>query len=199
MTTKRSYEEAFERKKLHCVQVGNFYVEHTVYKVLKRNNNTFQIKTATNSNFGYDESVIKETASSATTYTSEKKATKTELIELFSRLSMNDIWFATYFTQDKDRDWQEEIVTKIQSLNKDDAVKYVRKDFATFGKTMRELAGQKIFSHSDNNYYMVRDLTIYFEELTVNGLEMATKKSIRKLDVNTLQTLIFNNVKYSLK
>lgn len=200
-TKKRLYEEAFDRKKLQCVQVGDFYVEHTVYKVSKRceKKNSFDITTAQNSKFYYDESVIKETAASATSYTSEKKATKTEIIELFSKLSMNDIWFATYFTQDKNKNWTEELITKIQSMKKEDAVRYVNKDFATFGKMMRELAGQKILLQSDNNYYTVRDLKIYFEELEANGPEIAAKKAIRTLDVNTLQSLTFNNIKYVLK
>lgn len=198
---KRLHEEAFDYKKLKCVQVGDFYVEHTVYKVLKQceKSDSYIVKTMQNSKFEYDESVIKETATSATSYISEKKATKSELIELFGRLSMNDIWFASYFTHDKNKNWQEELVMKIQSLNKDDALQYIQKDFKILGKTVREIAGQKIFSQSDNNYYTVRDLHIYFEELKTNEPETAAKKSIRMLDVNTLQSLTFNNVKYLLK
>lgn len=200
-TKKRLYEEAFDRKRLDSVQVGDFCVEHTVYKVLKRNNitNAFEIKTSQKSKFQYDECVIKETATSATIYTSEKKATKTELIELFSKLSINDIWFATYLTHEKNQNWPEEIVTKIQSMKKEEAMQYVKKGFTTFGKMARELTGQKIYLQSDNNYYMVRDLNIYFEELKTNEPEVAERKSIRTLDVNTLQSLIFNNVKYVLK
>lgn len=201
---KRSFEGAFKRKPLHYVKVDDFYVEHTVYKVIKPNpndekNSYFDVKTAENSNFQYGESIIKETAISATSYTTEKKATKTQLIELFSNLSINDIWFVTFFKQDKDKNWQDELVSKIQSMNKDDAVKFMKKDFTTFGKLLRELAGQKIALKSSNNYYMVRDLNIYFDELQKNGLETAAKNSIRRLDVNTLQSLIFNNVKYVLK
>lgn len=199
---KRIYEEAFEHKKLQCIKVDDFYVEHTVYKVIKKQEYpdvSYSIKTAQNCNFMYGESVIKGTAASATSYTCEKKATKSELIELFSKLSMNDIWFATYLTQDKDKNWQEELAMKIQSMSKDDAVKYIKKDFTTFGKSSRELAGQKSSLHSDNNYYMVRDLNIYFEELKTNDPTIAAKNSIRLLDVNTLQSLIFNNVKYILK
>ena len=85
-------------------------------------------------------------------------------------------------------------------MPKNDAVKYVKENFTTFGKITRELAGQKILPTSDNNYYTVRDLKIYFEELDKEcGAEMAARNSIRKLDVNTLQSLIFNSVKYVLK
>lgn len=202
MELKRSYEDAFKRKPLHCVKVDDFYVEHTVYKVIKRSDKKdvyFDIKTAENSNFQYDESVIKETAVSATLYTSEKKATKTELIELFSNLSINDIWFATFFKYNKDKNWQDELAVKIQSMKKEDASKYIKKNFTTFGKLIRDLTGQKIALKSDNNYYTVRDLNIYFEELKSNNIDAAVKNSIRRLDVNTLQSLIFNNVKYVLK
>lgn len=200
MASKRSYEEAFKRKPLQNVKVDDFYVDHTVYKVIKSSDTDdfFDIITTQNSNFQFGESVIKETATSATLYTSVKKATKTELIELFSNLSINDIWFATFFKHDKDKNWQDEIVIKIQSMEKDDAVKYMKKNFASFGKITRELAGRKIVLKSDNNYYMVQDLNIYFEELKTNEPETAAKKSIRRLDVNTLQSLIFNNVKYLL-
>lgn len=140
-----------------------------------------------------------DTATSATSYTKVKEATKSELIELFSKLSMNDVWFATYFTQDKNKKWYEEMVSKIQSLNKEDAVQYVKKDITTMGKTMRKLTGQKLLLQSDNNYYTVRDLDVYFDEMEKNNPTMAAKRSIRMLDVNTLQSLIFNNIKYLLK
>lgn len=62
------------------------------------------------------------------------------------------------------------------------------------------MVGQKISLKSDNNYYMVRDLNIYFDELSKsNDIDTAVRNSIRKLDINTLQSLIFNNVKYILK
>lgn len=202
---KRLYDEAFERKKLQKVEIGSYYVEHTVYKVLKREIpgyckfNMHIIQTAGKSEFSYGERIILDTATSATTFTSEKKATKTELIELFSNLSMNDIWCATYYTLDKDSTWQEKMVEKIQSMDKDSALKFVKKNFNTFGKTIRELIGQKVNLKSDNNYYTVRDLEIHFDELTNVDSVAAMMKSIRKVDINTLQSLIFNSVKYILK
>lgn len=204
MSTKRLHAEAFERKKLQSVKIQDFYVEHTVYKVLKREKSSitspmYDIQTAENSKFSYGKSIILETATSATAYTSEKKATKTELIELFSNLSLNDIWFAIYYTHDKDSGWQEKMIEKIQSMNKDNAMEFVKNEFKTFGKTKRELVGQKINLKSDNNYYIVRDLNIHFDELLISGPMTAAKKSIRNLDVNTLQCLIFNGVKYLLK
>lgn len=202
MELKSSCKEAFKRKSLDCVKVGDLYVEHTVYKVIKpcdEKDFSFNIKTAENSNFVYEKLVIKETATSATLYTCVEKTTKTVLIELFSNLSINDIWCATFLKHDNDGNWQDELVTKIQSMKNNDAVKYVKKNFTTFGKSQRELAGQKITLKSANNYYMVRDLNIYFNELNTNGLKLAAKNSIRRLDVNTLQSLIFNGVKYVLK
>lgn len=201
MAPKRSFEDAFKRQPLQEVKVDDFYVEHTIYKVTKENeiSKFFDVKTTQNSKFQYHDNVIKETATSATLYTSERKACKTELVELFSNLSVNDIWFATFLKLEKDRNWQEELVQKIQSMKKDDAVKYVKKDFTTFGKINREIVGQKIDLKSHNNYYTVRDLNIYFDELKANGIESAEKNSVRQLDVNTIQSLIFNNVKYVLK
>lgn len=201
MDLKRSYEEAFKRKTpLHTIEIDDFLVEHTIYKVINKCGSfSHDIKTSENRNFSYGDSVIKETATSATVYTSERKATKTYLIELFSSLSLNDIWFATFFKQNTDNNWQDELVTKIQSMEKDNAVKFVKKDFNTFGKSLRELVGQKITLKSDNNYYMVRDLKLHFDELNTKNLKEAAKKSIRNLDVNTLQSLIFNGVKYILK
>lgn len=208
MTVKRSHEEAFKREPLcKSIKVGDFYAHHSVYKVLNpcetKDDNLvttgFTIKTTQNSNFKFAESVIKETGTSATSYTSQKKATKTELIELFSNLSVNDIWHATFFKQDQDENWQAELVAKIQSMEKDVAVKYVKKEFTKFGKILRDLVGQKIVSKSNNNYYMVRDLNLHFDELNTNDPAIAAKNSIRRLDVNTLLSLVFNGVKYVLK
>lgn len=198
---KRSYEEAFIRKTLDRVQLNDYYVEHTVYKVQTLcKDKYFDITTAQNSKFSYHEDTIKQTSASATMYKAEEKVTKTELIKLFRDLSNYDIWSAMYYKQDPNNKWQDDLVIKIQAMEKADAVKYVSKDFKTFGKIVRELTGQKLLEASDNNYYMVRDLNIYFDELAKEGnSEIAAKNSIRKLDVNTLQSLIFNNVKFVLK
>lgn len=197
---KRSYDDAFKRRPMDSIQTGDFCVEHTVYKVVRPNRSDFfDVKTDQNRDFSYHASVIKGTSTSGTLYTSTKKATKTELIELFSNLSINDIWLAEFFKLEKEKDWQQELVGKIQSMNKEEAVKYVKKDFATFGKIKRQITGQKVLLKSINNYYTVRDLNIYFEDLVNNGVELASKNSIRTLDVNTLQSLIFNDVKYILK
>lgn len=85
-------------------------------------------------------------------------------------------------------------------MAKGEAIDYVRKDIKKFGKTLRLLKGQKLSVSSDNNYYLVRDLEIYFDELEKSpNITEAAKKSIRNLDVNTIQSLIFNGVKYILK
>lgn len=197
---KRSFDDAFKRRPMDSIQTGDFCVEHTVYKVIRSNTaDFFDVKTDQNRDFSYHTSVIKGTSTSGTLFTSTKKATKTELIELFSSLSINDIWLAEFYKLEKEKDWQQELVGKIQSMNKEEAVKYVKKDFATFGKIKRQITGQKILLKSSNNYYTVRDLNIYFEDLDKNGVEIASKNSIRTLDVNTLQSLIFNGVKYILK
>lgn len=99
MGLKRSHEEAFKRKPLQIVKVGDFCVEHTVYKVTKQGfHKDFILKTSENSDFDYQENVIKKIASSATIFTTVKEATKTKLIELFGNLSMNNIWFATFLS-----------------------------------------------------------------------------------------------------
>lgn len=197
---KRLCNDAFERRSMISVQPGDFYVEHTVYKVVRPSAvDFFDVKTDQNKDFSYHASVIKGTSTSGTKYTHTRKVTKTELIELFSSLSVYDIWLAEFYKHDKEKDWQQELVGKIQSMNKEEAVKYVKKDFATFGKTKREIIGQKILLKSSNNYYTVRDLNIYFEDLNNTSVALAEKNSIRTLDVNTLQSLIFNEVKYILK
>lgn len=199
------YGDAFKRKPLEKVVAGDFYVEHTVYKVLhqaprENGKERFYIRTMQNNRYNYEEITIKELATSMSTFASVEKVTKTVLIELFSNLSVNDIWFATFLKQEQEKNWQEELVGTIQSMEKEEAVKFVKKDFATFGKVKRELAGQKIALKSPNNYYMVRDLNIYFDELEkCNSVDQAARTSIRNLDVNTLQSLTFNNVKYELK
>lgn len=205
VNNKRIFDEAFERKELKDVKINDFYVEHTVYKVLKCVNETeadpiYCIKTAENHVFDYSKSIILNTASAATSYVNEVKATKTELIKLFSNLSLNDIWFAIYYIKDKDNSWQEEMVEKIQSMDKVNALQFVKNNFNTFGKVKRELIGQKVHLNSNNNYYVVKDLNIHFDELSF-GTEpsLASKISIRNLDVNKLECLIFNGVKYTRK
>lgn len=199
---KRSFEEAFVRKKCMYPKVDDYYVEHTVYKTLelKPEDNGYLVKTANNSNFIYGLTTITNTASSATLFNQEKKVTKTDLITLFSELSKNDIWKAVFYKRETEKKWEEELVAEIKAMQQDDVVQYIKKNFETIGKVSREMIGQKLFQMSDNNYYLVRDLDIYFDELQKSSKPtMADKKSIRKLDVNSLQSLIFNGVKYMLK
>lgn len=198
--SKGSFEEAFIRKNLKRIHVGDYYIEHTVYKIEKQNGSLFDIKTAQNSDYTYGEKIIKETALSASIFDHEKKVTKTNMITLFAGLSKNDIWSAVFYKRETDKNWQEKLVDDIKGMQKDAAVKYVKKNFESIGKAMRELKGQKISMVSDNNYYMVRDLNIYFDELEKSSSTVtAEEKSIRKLDVNSLHSLIFNGVKYMLK
>lgn len=200
MTSKRTYEDAFKQKTLQDFEIGDFYVEHTVFKVLGQIvPESLQIQTLQNVTFDYGVDVFKERSTSATMYTQEKKITKVQLIELFSDLSMNDIWHVTFFEQNNDTEWQNKLVTKIQTLEKNDALKYVKKNFATMCNTMKELSGQKLALKSDNKCFKVRDLNIYFNELNANGPELASKKSTRNLNEDSMQSLVFNGVKYILK
>lgn len=197
---KRSFEKAFERKRLDQVTIGDFCIENTVFKVLSGVNGFFDIKTSRNSKFNYGISVIKETSTSATIFSEEEQVTKTHLIQLFSTISINHIWTAEFYKYDTDKSWSEKLVTKIQQMEKGVAIDYVKRDISKFGKISRALKGQKLSVSSDNNYYHVRDLEIYFEELEKSSnIANAAKKSIRNLDVNTIQSLIFNGVKYTLK
>lgn len=198
---KRSFEEAFKRKNLDRVEINDYHTECTVFKVLKSDHgDNFYVKTSQNFIYSFGEEVIKETSTSATLFDSEKRITRSEMIKLFSSLSVNDIWSAVYYKRETDKNWQEELVAKIQKMEKNAAVKYVKNDFYIFGRIIRKLKGQKISMTSDNNYYLVRDLDIYFDCLDDSSqIATAEKKSIRNLDVNTLQSLIFNGVKYILK
>lgn len=197
---KRSFEKAFARKQNDYVKISDFCIENTVFKVLNGVQNHFNIRTAQNSLYNYGKSIIEESSTSATTYGEEERVTKTYLIELFSTISINHIWTAEFYKYETDKNWPEELVTKIQKMAKGEAIDYVRKDIKKFGKTLRLLKGQKLSVSSDNNYYLVRDLEIYFDELEKSpNITEAAKKSIRNLDVNTIQSLIFNGVKYILK
>lgn len=199
---KRTFEEAFERKNLNSVKVGDFYAETTIYKVTGVNgkDNSYDVITTSNSKFQYGEKTITDTATSATIFETEMQVTKTDLINLFSKISIHDVWLAVFYKNNTETNWQDELVTKVQGMEKNEAVKFVKKNFSTFGKITRELTGKKLIMSSENNYYTVQDLNLYFDELQKKGNStQAEKNSIRKLDVNTIQSLIFNGVKYNLK
>lgn len=197
MSNKRSFEQAFERKPLKRVDRDTFYVEHTVYKVL-RNAARYNIVTEGNDKFTYGESVIVNTAMCATMFENEIYTNKTELIKLFSAISVHDVWHATFLKQDKEKEWADQLAASLQSMSQTEAAAYIKKEHTAFGKTLREITGKKLSPTSDNNYYLVRDLNIYFDEMATNGIENAKKNSVRNLDVNTIQTLTFNNTKYIL-
>lgn len=201
--SKRSYneEEAFQKRALKRVKVHDFYSKIDVYKVEGyKYDDKFYITTSDNNEYSYSQVVIKERSKSATMYEKVEEKTKTALIKLFSALSINDVWSAEFLTHEKDSKWHDDLVTKIREMDENEAKKYVKKKFTSFGKVKRELVGRKISPSSNNNYYPVRDLKIHSEALEKGSdVESAEKSSIRQLDVNSLQYLIFNGIKYVLK
>lgn len=199
--TKRTYETAFVRKFLKNVKVNDYFVKIDMFKVTnEKREGSYNITTTENNNFSYCEEVIVKRSKSATAFDCEQTFTKTELIELFANLSVNDVWSAEYQTFDKTKEWQKELAATIQSLPVDKAGEYIKKNFASFGKTSRAIIGHKINPNSDNNYYTVRDLAVHFDLLeNRKSVQEAQNQSIRKIDVNSLQFLIFNGVKYVLK
>lgn len=118
---------------------------------------------------------IKEKATSATLYTSEKKVTNLSYLN-YLVVYLQTLFGLQFFKKDRKTNWQNELVSKIPSMKKDDAIKYMKKNFTTFDNPIRDLAGQKTALNSDNNYYMVRDFNIFFEELKKNSLETSAKK-----------------------
>lgn len=201
---KRTHEEVFERKYLSKVKLNDYYVKIDMFKVLKEDEDSeyktrYYIQTTENNNFKYDENVIKRRAKSATFFDRVEPVTKTELMEIFSKLSIHDVWSAEYEILDKSKDWQKELAKIIQNQSADEASNYIKKNFKSFGKLARTIIGHKIETDSMNNYYTVRDLEVHFNLLNDRFVSEAENQSIRKLDVNTIQYLIFNSVKYVLK
>lgn len=199
--SKRTFEEAFDHQPLKDVKIGDFCVEITMFKVEPSPyTHEFNILTTENNKFIYGREIIVKLSKSATLFNSEELVTKTELIELFARISVSDVWSAEYQTFDKTKGWSKELASKIQNLPVNEAADYIKKNFGAFGKTNRKIVGHKIYATSDNNYYQVRDLQIHFDLLKEGkDVQAARKQSIRNLDVNSLQFLIFNGVKYVLR
>lgn len=202
---KRTYEEAFGRRYLNKVLLNDYYVKIDMFKVLHKEDRDdfktrYNIRTMENNNFLYDEEVIKKRSKSATSFNREEALTKTELMELFSNISVHDVWSAEYKVFDKSKEWQNELAKESQSLTTEEAGKYIKKKSKSFGKVERTIIAHKITTNSKNNYYTVRDLEIHFNCLNERKtVEEAQNQSIRNLDVNTIQYLRFNGVKYVLK
>lgn len=120
---------------------------------------------------------------------------------MFAKISVNDVWSAQYHTYDKAVEWSKELAETIQGQTVDEASKYIKTNFNLFGKVSRTIIGHKIGTDSNNTYYSVRNLEIHFNLLQKESktVHEAQCQSIRNLDVNTLQYLIFNGIKYVLK
>lgn len=121
-------------------------------------------------------------------------------MKMFASISINDVWTAHYQTFDETTGWQKKLAETIQRLTVKNACEYIKKNFDSFGKVNRTIIGHKINSNSDNNYYFVRDLVVHFDHLEEGvDLDIAQKLSTYNFDVNSLQYLIFNGVKFVLK
>lgn len=198
---KRTYENAFERRFLKDVEEGGFYVQIDMFKVRKKLGLfVYDIDTTENDHFQYGKDVITKRSKSASAFDREQTCTKTELIDLFANITINDVWSAEYYTFDKGDDWQKELTATIQGLTFEKASEYIKKHFSLFGKIKRRIIGHKINHNSDNNYYVVRDLVVHFNLLDLGeSVHDAQRQSIRNIDVNSIQYLIFNGIKYVLK
>lgn len=131
---KRTHDKAFERKILHKVPLNDYYVKIDMFKVLCPTNpqkdftNGFNIKTTENNNFYYGENIIMKRSKSATQFDVEETLTKTDLINLFSKISEHEVWSAQYETFDKSTDWPKKLVAEIQQMAKEEATAYIKKE-----------------------------------------------------------------------
>lgn len=199
---KRVYKDAFKRKFLKNVKVDDIFVKLITYKVTSQNELTeiYSITTTENEEFKYYGYDIKTRSKSATAFDEEQTVTKNKLMNLFANISTNDVWSAEYQTFDKTKEWYKELAQTIQGLPADKAGDYIKKNSRSFGKVNRKIIGRKINIDSINNYYMVHDLAKHFEIIEEGcGSDFAMDHSIRNLDVNSIQYLIFNGVKYISK
>lgn len=78
-----------------------------------------------------------------------------------------------------------------------DAVNYVKKDFKTFGKIVRELTGQKLLKDSANNYYTVRDLNIYL--MFIFLLNAFIRKCSELLSNSVYVFIVYKSYNFSFK
>lgn len=99
----------------------------------------------------------------------EKKMTKAQLIEQFAKRTSKFAMNVGFLSCDGDK------------------------------KILKEIFCRKIIQNSDDNYYNVQDLNKYCTELQTDcELDVAKEKSTFKIDVNSIQYLIFYGVKLTL-
>lgn len=196
-------DKIFKRKSLKKINLGDICVKIDMYRILKQSKNyscSYNIQTTDNDNFIYSDDIISKRSISATHFDTEEKITKTQIIEIFAKLSIHDVWCMEFKIYDNTTNWPTILSEKIKKMEVTEASEYIKNNFQSFGKIERKMIGQKVEMDSDNNYYLVRDLTIHFELLDKNSqIETAYKQSIRKVDVNSINYLIFNSVKYIVK
>lgn len=187
---------------LKSVKKDAYYIQRTIYKTKDALNDGkfFEILTDCGKKMKCDVNNIINTSISASDFESTTYVTKTEMIELFNSIAVLDIWTATFSTLSKDKKWCENFVNHICSMQKSKAIKYVESNISNVNKATRVMIGKKLNCTSNNNMYLVRDLEIYFKQLSEkNDVEAAEKNSIRNVDVNSISALIYNNVQYLKK
>lgn len=197
--SKRMLEEAFKRKCVKKVRVGDFYVKNDIFKVKKNDFHHIFFTTIEGSIGKYNYDYTLKEAKSATAYDDNKVITKTQLKEIIDALSINDVWSVGYKKRVANNYWSSELWEDLQDMEDDEAASYIKKNYTTFGQVNRYLTCQKIVHNSINDYYTVRDLERHFELLERYGSDKAFEEPLQSLDLNSIQYLIFNKVRYSLK
>lgn len=200
---KRKLDDAFLPSELENIVENTYCVEHTIYKILRKSNqhdNSFLVLTDRGKRYDYHADCIRYTSMSANEYRAVVEVTKTEMIEIFAAIPFSDVWTAKFYKKNHDPDWAMNFVKKINKMDVDKAAALVKSSIDTINKTDRIMTGKKNNMTPKNNMYSVRDVILYFDELSkTNDIKNAEKCSFRNLDVNTITELIYNNIKYVKK
>lgn len=195
-------EDAFVRTDLEDIVENSYCVESSTYKILRKTKERdgFVILTDRGKIHDFHNECIRYTAMSASAFRTVVKVTKTEIIEIFATIPFSDIWTATFYKKNIETDWAMNFVKEITKMSVEKAAAYTRSNIDTINKTERTMTGKKNSIKPNNNMYSVRDLVLYFDELTKSkDVKSAEKCSFRYLDVNSITTLIYNNIKYVKK
>lgn len=203
LSVKRKLDDAFITSDIENIVENTYCVNHTIYKILRKSDHRddgFLILTDRGKRYTYDTACIRHTSMSASEYKAEVKVTKTEMIDIFAAIPFNDVWTATFYKKNLDTDWAMNFVNEIRKMDVEKAVAFTRSNIDNINKIERVMTGKKNNITSKNNMYSVRDVILYFDELSkTNDVKSAEKCSIRNIDVNSIIVLIYNNIKYVKK
>jgi len=182
--------------KFNELKAGDILGESQYYTVEKIAGERVQLKTPTGS-VVVDKGYVETYLDSANQFTSESDATKTQLADIFIN-NPRIVMTVAFFKQDKVKTikaYKEEVQKQAEQVQKDFMAKGISAVVEALSNPVSKVIPGELRVMRGRHYGEIDDLG----RISFTDMEVIDGTPLRAVDPRTIQYIIVNNIKYSLK